>query len=236
MKTKIADLITEVPEAGGMATRCQDYSYNGEEGADVIIRTNLYSPERYKNKLSESSLAYMESAYQFYKELVNHNGFFLHSSAICYEGKAYLFSGPSGMGKSTHTELWMKTFGEDVKLFNDDKPALRYLDGKWYAYGTPWSGKNGININMKVPLAGICFLKQAEANQIRRLTNKEAVQKILGQTIRRFPEAHMTFRLLSYVDSVVSSIPVFELENRPEPEAVRLSYETMRRAAEELGL
>lgn len=236
MKTLIADIITEVPAAGGLAARCRDYVYNGEEGADVIIRTDLYSKNRYPVEFEEDTLAYMESAYQFYSELIKFGGFYLHASAVSYQNKAYLFSGPCGTGKSTHTGIWKTQFGEDVQIFNDDKPALRCIDGTWYAYGTPWCGKDGININMKVPLAGICFLKQAPENAIRRLDNTEAIQKILSQTIRKFHDIKQFDQLLHSIDSIVRTIPVFELENRPEPEAARLSYETMRRAAEELGL
>lgn len=236
MLCKIADLITEVPETGGMAFRCGDYLYGGKEGADVVIRTDLYRQGHYGPRASEETLAYMESAYQFYLELVKHDGFYLHASAVALENRAYLFSAPPGTGKSTHTRLWQNIFGPEAEVFNDDKPALRRLDGTWYAYGTPWCGKDGININMKVPLCGICFLKQAQENRIRRLTQQEAVQRILSQTIFRFEDASMLNAMLSSLDRLVREIPVYELENRPEPSAANLSYETMRRGAEEMGL
>jgi len=236
MLCKIADLITEVPKAGGLAPRCREYLYSGKEGADVVIRTELYRQGHYGPNASEETIAYMESAYQFYLELVNHDGLYLHASAVALDNRAYLFSAPCGTGKSTHTRLWQSTFGEGAQVFNDDKPAMRRLDGTWYAYGTPWCGKDGININMKVPLAGICFLKQASENKIRRLTPQEAMQKILSQTIFRFGKVEMLDRMLQNLDKLVREIPVYELENRPEPEAAQLSYETMRRGAEEMGL
>lgn len=236
MRCNIADLITDVPEAGGLAPRCKEYLYDGEEGADVVIRTDLYRKNRYGSAMSEENLAYMESAYQFYLELVNHGGIYLHASAVAMDNKAYLFSAPCGTGKSTHTRIWQRTFGEGAQIFNDDKPAMRYLNGTWYAYGTPWCGKDGININMKVPLAGICFLKQAQENKIRRLEPQEALQKVLSQTIFRFPDPKMLDRMLTLLDCLVRQIPIYELENRPEPEAACLSYETMRRGAEEKGL
>jgi hypothetical protein len=178
----------------------------------------------------------MESAAQFYTELVKHNGIYLHSSAVECDSKAYLFSGNSGAGKSTHTRLWLDLFGDRACVFNDDKPALRYMDGVWYAYGTPWCGKDGINRNKKVPLGGICFLVQAKENKIRRLEPREAMKRIFAQTIFRFKDVALMNQMVAHVDNLLRSIPVFELENRPEPEAARLSYETMRRAAEELEL
>ena len=181
-------------------------------------------------------VAYMESAAQFYGRLVDYNGFYLHSSAVVWNGKAYLFSGDSGMGKSTHTRLWQSTFGPGARVINDDKPALRLIDGVWYAYGTPWCGKDGININEKAPVVGVCFLKQAPHNAIRRLSSQEALENVLKQTIWKFDDPARLSAVLGHLDRFLKTIPVYELENLPVPDAVRLSYETMRRGAEEAGL
>ncbi len=165
----------------------------------------------------------------------HYNGLMLHASAAALGGRAYLFSGPCGRGKSTHTHLWQQTFGEAVQVFNDDKPALRRLDGRWYAYGTPWCGKDGINLNQKWPLGGICFLEKSQENRIRRLPAAEALPLILAQTTYRL-QPHSMELLLASLDSLLREIPVFLLENRPEEAAARLSFETMRRAEEEEGL
>lgn len=218
-----------------MAPRCREYLYDGEDSPQIVIRFEDYRPERWSS-ITPEGLCYMDSGLIFYVQLLRHNGLMLHSSAIELNGRAYLFSGDSGAGKSTHTNLWLQTFGSAARIFNDDKPALRYLDGKWYAYGTPWSGKNGINQNIKVPLAGICFMKKASENRIRRLSKQEAVMRIVKQTQRRFNKVENLDLMLSLVEKLVQSIPVYELENRPEPAAAQLSYETMRRGAEEMGL
>ena len=226
----------DVPEAGGLPPRCRDYLCDEEGSADIVIRTDLYRMERYHPLEDPNIIAYIESGRQFRIGLLDHEGVYLHSSAVALDNKAYLFSAPSGTGKSTHTRLWQQVFGEAAQVFNDDKPAMRYLDDRWYAYGTPWCGKDGININMKVPVAGICFLKQGPKNEIRRMDKLEAAQRIVGQTIFKFQDAEMLDKLFAQVEKLVEKIPVFEMENRPEPEAVHLSYETMRRGAEEFGL
>lgn len=232
MLCKIADLITEVPAAGGLAPRCKSYLWDGEGTPDIIIREDRYRSERYP-RLDECGVAYMESAYQFYLELVNFSGFYLHASTVVLDGKAYLFSGHPGAGKSTHTRLWLQEFGSRAVIINDDKPALRRIDGVWYAYGTPWCGKDGINQNRKAPLAGLCFMKKAQQNSIRRLSSLEAMRKVLSQTIYKFQNAESLDKMLPLLEAFLQEIPVFELENRPEPEAVRLSYETMRYAMRE---
>lgn len=226
MRCLIAELITEVPAAGGLASRCKDYLHNGEETPQILIDEAKYRPERYPG-YGEDTISYMESAYQFYMELLNFGGFYLHASAVLLDGKVYLFSGNSTVGKSTHTRLWQKEFGDRAVVINDDKPALRRINGVWYAYGTPWCGKDGINQNQKGEIAGVCFMKKADHNAIRRLSTFEAMQRVLSQTIHKFKDAEDLDKMLANMELFLQEIPAFELENRPEPEAVRLSYQTM---------
>ena len=227
MLCRIADLTVSVPTADGLADRCAPYRCAEEQIPDIIIHADRYRAERYDPRIRQSTVAYMESAYQFYRQLLGFGGFYLHASAVAVDGKAYLFSGPSGMGKSTHTRLWQQVFGDRAIVFNDDKPALRYMDNQWYAYGTPWCGKDGINQNMQVPLAGICFLQQAGENRIRRLPVIQALTRFLTQTIYKELDAGEMGMLMASADRLLREIPVFELENRPEPAAVSLAYRTM---------
>ena len=226
MLCRIADLLVEIPEAGGMAPRCRDYLADTLSDADIRIRERMYSKDRWQD-VDDDNYIYMDSGWLFYCRLLWFNGMMLHASAVAKDGKAYLFSGPSGMGKSTHTRLWQKVFGSSAQVFNDDKPALRRLDDRWYAYGTPWCGKDGININMKVPLGGICFLKRGESNAIRRLSSPEALAAIMTQTQSRFSQAQDLDVLLRTLDDLIREIPVWELTCRPDEDAARLSYETM---------
>lgn len=218
-----------------MAPRCRAYLTDTDSAVDVDIREEKYEPERWPG-MSHDLMCYMESGELFYLALLGLGGMMLHASAVEYEGNAYLFSGPSGVGKSTHTRQWQQTFGDAVQVFNDDKPALRFVDGGWYAYGTPWCGKDGINQNMRSPLAGICFLKQAKENRIRQLTATEALRKILSQTIHKFHNIADLDLLLSHLGNMLGKIPVFEMENLPQPEAAILSYETMHKCAGEMSL
>ena len=151
----VAELFVQIPAAGGLESRCREYLYSDDCDVDIVIDEERYERNHYRSDMSDDDLAYMESARLFYSKLIDFEGFYLHSSAVELEGRAYLFSGPCGTGKSTHTRLWQSTFGEAAQVFNDDKPALRRREGRWYAYGTPWCGKDGINQNKKVPLAGI---------------------------------------------------------------------------------
>lgn len=130
MLCKIADLIAEIPDAGGMAPRCREYLYTGPEPPDIVIDASDYDRVHYSSAVTGEQLAYFESGRQFMAQLPRFDGFYLHSSAAAVDGKAYLFSGPSGVGKSTHVGLWQELLGDNVCRFNDDKPPLRRLDGR----------------------------------------------------------------------------------------------------------
>ena len=209
-----------------MSPRCKDYVTDCDGTPDIIIRAERYDPTKLPD-LCYDDVAYLFSGADFYRQLFRFNGMMFHASAIELDGVAYLFSGPSGMGKSTHTGLWKQLF-PSAKIFNDDKPALRNIDGAWYAYGTPWAGKHGININLKAPLGGICFLRRGEKNSIRRLSSFEAASAIISQTMRYFMTAKPLDAMLDLVDRLVKDVPVFELTATKDPEAAMLSYKTMR--------
>jgi hypothetical protein len=225
MICRVADLFVSVPESGGLEKRCRPYLAEDGAAAEIIIKEELYNEAHWPG-LKGDDVAYMDSGWQFYVALMRRGGMMLHSSAVVLDGKAYLFSGPSGMGKSTHTRLWQKEFPGAV-VINDDKPALRKIDGVWYAYGTPWCGKDGININTSAPLAGICFLRRGEENKIRRLPPVEAVAAVMTQTLWRCKTPEALSVLTDIVDKLVRDIPIYELYNRPEPAAAHLSYRTM---------
>ena len=223
---RIADLIVSVPKAGGLAPRCREYLTDDGADPDIVIETKDYRLGFWPEEEYELA-CYMESARIFYGKLLHFDGFYLHASAVEYGGKAYLFSGPSTVGKSTHTRLWQQLFGAEAQVFNDDKPALRFIENQWYAFGTPWCGKDGINQNKKVPLAGICFLKQSKKNCIQRLNPSDAVSSILWQTIHKMSRKEDMHLLLGHIDKLVRAIPVFELECLPDLAAAQLSFDVM---------
>ena len=96
--------------------------------------------------------------------ILSHKAVSVHASAVVWQGKAFLFMGKSGTGKSTHSALWRECF-QGCELLNDDNPTLRIEDNIVVAYGTPWSGKTPCYRNASFPVAGIVRLKQAKENR-----------------------------------------------------------------------
>ena len=119
------------------------------------------------------------------------------------DGKAYLFSANSGTGKSTHTEKWCRLFG--ATYLNDDKPVLRYINGLWMAYGTPWSGKHDLSSPVGVPLGGIAFLERGDENRICPMGANQAVPRLLHQSLWRLSQQQMEAQL-TLMDKLVRQI------------------------------
>lgn len=223
---RIADLTVEMNSFGKTAIQAMPYEIDGECMADIVVSSEW---ERFKEKnphVPDENCEYFGSAQSFYRQLVNFDGLVIHASSVMMDGRAYLFSAPSGTGKSTHTRLWLAQFGERAAILNDDKPALRRVDGRWYAYGTPWSGKHDISINTRVPLAGICVLRRGEINRIERYNGPAAVHALLEQTTRaRNPE--FMGKMLVLLDKLLTEIPVWRMECNMAPDAAIMSHKAM---------
>ena len=179
-------------------------------------------------ELTQNDWEYMLTGSDFYTQLIQYDGILLHSSCIVVDGVAYAFSADSGTGKSTHTQLWLKRFGDRAYMLNDDKPAIRLIGDTVYACGTPWSGKFDYSTPAVVPLAGICFLERSENNWIKRAETSKALYNIFSQTIRRLGEENMN-KLLDNLTEIFNKVPIYQLGCNISDEAVECSYNAMKK-------
>jgi len=222
---KIAGLTVEMDSFGRTAEQAKPYLCETAT-PDIVIKSDWKALQAQQPHLSMDDCEYMCTGSVFYRNLLRHDGFLLHSSAVVVDGKAYLFSAPCGTGKSTHTKLWLEVFGDRAYILNDDKPALRLENGTWYAYGTPWSGKHDISANTRVPVAGICFLQRGLENTIRPFGGSKAVFAFWEQTTRP-PETELREQLMNLMQKLMENVPVWRLECNMDPSAAIVSYEAM---------
>ncbi len=214
-----------------MKNNMPKYACDFDGDADITINVSKEASVNVQDgnpHLTLGACEYMLAGSQFYKSLLDHDGMMLHSSAIMMDGKAYLFSARSGTGKSTHTKLWQKLYGEDKAVnFNDDKPAIRIIDGKVYACGTPFSGKTDINLNVIVPLQGICFIERSEENYIKRIPNIKAIPLIINQTIFKNENEQMQQKVYDVMGKILKTTPVYILGCNISTDAAKLAHDTM---------
>lgn len=203
-------------------------AYRADAPAEWILEADEDDLARENPEKKTYAPGYLESLAVYRKiceRLITADILLFHGSALAMDGKGYLFTAPSGTGKSTHAALWRQVFGERVMMINDDKPLLQVTPEGVTVYGTPWAGKDHLQTNTSAPLAGIVLLRQAPENTIRVLTEREAYPRLLSQTHRVDAPAG----LLHTLDLVkqLARLPVYELGCTPTPEAALLAYRTL---------
>lgn len=189
MKYLIADLVTEFePKYNILRTSAKPFEYCGPRKTDIVLSVSDEHLKALLNKMTADTTVEeaeeLAFASAFNRSIISHNGMLVHSSAIEYRGKAYLFSASSGVGKSTHTALWRKAFGSDVKIINDDKPVVRFSDEKPVVFGTPFNGGSGLSDNISAPLGAVVFLERGESNSVRKPDNIEIIKRLYFSTAR----------------------------------------------------
>lgn len=147
------------------------------------------------------------------------SSFLLHASAVEGEGKAHLFMGKSGTGKSTHSRLWLQEF-EDFTLLNDDNPLVRICrDGVVRVSGTPWSGKTPCYRNRSLPLGSLTRLYQAKENKYRELKDTDAFVAILPGVSVFSHSRRLYDSVCDTITSVAAKVRVGTLGCLPHPSA-----------------
>ena len=149
-----------------------------------------------------------------------------HSSVVSYQGKAYMFLGKSGTGKSTHSQLWLK-YIEGTELVNDDNPVVRIIDGEARVYGSPWSGKTPCYRNVDYPIGGIVKLKQAPFNEIRRMKAVEAYVTLAMSISGMRWNTKMGDGLHHTENLLTATVPVWHLSCLPDQNAAELCQSTV---------
>lgn len=230
---KIADIIFETNHIYGYTPQlCKNYVYEGDEPSEFVAQiTNAdIDGERARGGAEGFPDAYLESLALFRKLceyiLKERQGVIFHSSAVAVDGKAYLFTAPSGTGKSTHARLWREMLGDKMVYVNDDKPIIRCIDGQFYVYGTPWNGKHRLDSNICVPIAAICEIRRGEQNAIERLKPKDMLMVVLNQTLRPEEFSDME-KYLSLIDDMLRKVRLYRLHCNISVQAAQLSYGEM---------
>lgn len=144
--------------------------------------------------------------------------FVLHSASILYKEKAWLFSGHSGMGKSTHTALWHKLF--QTPYLNGDLNLIGFEHGTPMVYGIPWCGTSGLYTTKKVPLGGIILLGRGNTDHLYQLEPHEKVLKFMQRLISPAWDIKLMKENLDFSTQIAAEVPIYQLFCTKEPSAV----------------
>lgn len=139
------------------------------------------------------------------------NGLFaIHSVSLLYRGRVWLFSGHSGMGKSTHTRMWNEMLG--TPIINGDLNLLSIDDQHGpIVHGIPWCGTSGISTTGSWPLGGIVLLGRAPFDHTEPLSPSQRHLQATQRMISPVWTEEMLRGNLAFMLRVTDSVPVYKL-------------------------
>ena len=151
-----------------------------------------------------------------------------HGVALAVGDRAYLLTGPSGVGKTTQYRLWKQLYGDGVRLICGDKPILEYReDGAILVHPSPWMGKERLPGGPAARLAGIVCLEQGPGNSIAPLPVSRAVVPLYTQFLYE-PAAEAELRqTAAMLDRLLRAVPVWRLVNVGDEASARLTHDTL---------
>lgn len=216
---------------------CRDYLSQDAASfwVEVSERDIEYERERSRHEAEYEGISYtdFDDAYletlavyrKIAEGLLRFDVFLMHGAAVGAGGKAYLFTAPSGVGKTTHTRLWCEEF-PDAFIINGDKPLIKLTENGAYIYGTPWAGKEGQNCNISLPLGAVCTLFRAGENSIKPACFSDIFPLLIGQSYRPRNEADLE-KTLGLIKRLGESVRLYALFCNVEPEAAHIAREGM---------
>jgi hypothetical protein len=145
--------------------------------------------------------------------LAARDGFLLHAASAVWEGRAYLFSGVSGAGKTTMTRL----APSGVSLLTDEVSYVRRGAGGYWAHGTPFAGelaKNGENCS--APVSALFFLEKGPENRIGEISPAEAVRRLMRNILFFADDRALVEKLLATACDFVAGVPIRRLTFYPD--------------------
>ncbi|MBP0970471.1 MAG: hypothetical protein J5753_00390 [Oscillospiraceae bacterium] len=215
---------------------CRDYLTDGVPDccispapADIALErvknvreaeTEGIAPVEYPAPYLETLAVYRRIAAQ----MLERDTLLLHGAAVAVKDRAWLFTAPSGTGKTTHIRLWLDQI-EGSYVVNGDKPLI-HIGEDVTVYGTPWAGKEGMQKNVGVKLCGIVFLERGAENRIGRTTLLQSLPVLIQQSYRPNDKSG-TEKALALIGKLGSRIPLYRLQCNMHPEAAWTAYRTL---------
>ena len=204
----VKDYVTNEPPLFTVSSSAEDIKFEHE-----------YSGIKIPNKYAENIVIYRKIA----EKLPEYDALVFHGAVLEYDGVAYAVTAHSGVGKTTHTRLWLSEFPDKAKILNGDKPILRIIDGVVYAAATPWQGTEGYGYNAMRKLGGIGFLSRGTENKSRTTTPDEAVMKFMNQIYLSKTDTLALTRSIRVCNKLISGVPLYEFECNMNPDAAHVT-------------
>lgn len=146
--------------------------------------------------------------------IVYHNwGLLIHSSCAIENGKAHIFAGHSGAGKSTAARL-----SEPRELLSDEATIVKITEDEITVFDSPFRSElQSTGYQQPSPLAGIQLLHQAGANRLEKMRKPDALLSLMDKVFYWSHDPVETQRIMELLRTLVEKVPVYDLHFRKDP-------------------
>jgi energy-coupling factor transporter ATP-binding protein EcfA2 len=182
-------------------------------------RGTLYLPPSALDRSRGFALSYPLDELLFQHHLAHAGGLVLHACGVAIGGRAVLFCGRSGAGKTTIARLFRRAFPEATVL-SDDRIVIRRAGRHWRAFGTPWHGSGRFASARSCPVAAVVFLKKSRATRLAPIPVTAAAVRLLAQSFPPLWEREGVARSLRTATAMAASVPAYLLRFEPDRGAV----------------
>lgn len=233
---KIAKLLVQVNNHYDLIRQqCQPYLVEPHREPDLVMEADekeiafgkAWFLQHEHTEITDAESEFSRAPFSIYSKLPAFGAMWLHSVLLEMDGEGYAITAPSGYGKSTQGQLWLKAFPDRARIINGDNPIVRKEGEGFVAYGTPFCGKEGYQVNIGVPLRGFCYLKHGEANSIRRLEPSLAFGQLMREYQGRFTPQNQE-KYMELLQQFAEKVPVYVLTCNMDAEAAVVAYEGMK--------
>ena len=187
---------------------------------------NIYFLNTWRDQLNIDTI--FNSCLALERRMSTIESYILHCSYIVHDNHAILFSGPSGIGKSTHAQLWQQ-YVDNTRIINGDRCLItHHSDGTYMANGWPVCGSSGICHDESHPLSAIVFIEQTPDNQVIEETTAHHFRRLYAQlTINRWNQ-EATNKAIDWMQALIGKVSLVTygcnmLPNAPFPLLEHLS-------------
>ena len=145
--------------------------------------------------------------------LARQGGFLVHASSAVRNGKAFLFGGVSGAGKTTMARL----APADVQLLTDEISYVTFLQDRYIAMGTPFFGElSRVGENVRAPITCLYLLAKGAKNAIEDISGADAVRGLMENILFFAKEPALVTKVFEAACSFVNRVPVRRLTFVPD--------------------
>ena len=145
--------------------------------------------------------------------LARQGGFLVHSASAVRNGRAFLFAGDSGAGKTTIARL----APPDVTLLTDEISYVCEQRKHYFAFGTPFTGELGRSgENVSTHIAAVYILTKGLENKIEPLKPAEACAALLENILCFAHDQRVVHAVFQSACKFVCEVPVHRLTFAPD--------------------